>query len=121
MAIIPDLVSSEHLLKANSLITTTGMIAAGLGAAFGAYIIEYCGARNGFIIDAFTFFISAVFLFFISVPWRLGIDRKNFKEKVKKTAAMIKQSFWGEMREGFQYLFQHKEIRFCGEYSFYFV
>ena len=61
MSIIPDLVKKDHLANANSLMTMTGMIAAGLGAALGAFIIEYAGARNGFLIDAFTFFFSAAY------------------------------------------------------------
>jgi len=36
MSIIPDIVTKDNLFKANSLITTTGMIATALGAAVGA-------------------------------------------------------------------------------------
>ncbi len=103
MSIIPDLVHSENFLKANSLITTTGMIAAGLGAALGAFLVEYYGARNGFIIDSATFFLSAMFVFHISGHRSSNNDAAC---SIKKT------SVWVEMKEGFHYIWQHKEIRF---------
>ncbi|MCK4882313.1 MAG: MFS transporter, partial [Candidatus Omnitrophica bacterium] len=47
MSIIPDIVDKEHLITANSLVTTTGMIAAVLGLGLGGLMIEKLGARNG--------------------------------------------------------------------------
>lgn len=112
MSIIPDLVSEEHLLKANSLITTTGMIAAGLGAALGALIIEWYGARNGFFIDAATFFISAMFLFNMSIPRRLKSEGKNILSIGKEIIGPVRRSIFSDIREGFLYIIRHREIRF---------
>ncbi|MCA9404894.1 MAG: MFS transporter [Candidatus Omnitrophica bacterium] len=108
MAIIPDLVPEDSLLKANSLITTTGLIAAVLGAACGAFLIEYFGARNGFIIDSITFFVSALFVWNMAIPRQLKINKAQLQESVQK----IKKSVWHEIREGFDYIIKHKEIRF---------
>lgn len=112
LSILPDLVDEDSLYKANSLITTTGMIAAALGAMIGAFLIEYYGARNGFIIDAITFFISALFLFNITQPWRWRIQKKTIVDEGKKILEDIKKSVWQEMKEGFDYLLKHKEFRF---------
>ncbi|MDO8580585.1 MAG: MFS transporter [Candidatus Omnitrophota bacterium] len=115
MSIIPDVVGSESLLKANSLVTTTGMIAAGLGGMVGAFLIEYFGARNGFLIDSITFFISAFLLFNMRLPWRLlsyRPTRTMIIQKTKELAVTIKKSLWDEMREGVMYLFKQSEIRF---------
>lgn len=115
MSIIPDLVTPESLLKANSLVTTTGMIASGLGALFGAFIIEFYGARNGFIIDALTYFVSAFFLFNMTLPWRVRLMRgsrylKRGKELVRDIGKNIKSTVFQEIKEGFDYIKSHKDI-----------
>ena len=48
MSIIPDLVEKESLLMANTLVSTTGMIAFVLGCALGGFLVDRYGARNGF-------------------------------------------------------------------------
>jgi len=111
MSILPDLVKKDSLLKANALITTTGMIATGLGFAMGAFIVEQYGSRNGFIIDAFTFFLSAVFVFHMRIPWRLKIDKSKILD-VGKEIVTTEKSVLSEIRAGFRYIVQHKEIRF---------
>jgi MFS family permease len=45
MSILPDLVEKEHLVMANSLITTTGMLAFVFGCAFGGFLV--IGAAHG--------------------------------------------------------------------------
>src|SRR3989338_10667310 len=47
MSIIPDLVPEKDLLMANSLVTTTGMIAFVLGCAIGGFGVERWGAGGG--------------------------------------------------------------------------
>jgi len=111
MSIIPDLVQKDHLLTANSLMTMTGMMATGLGAALGAFIIEYWGAKNGFLIDAGTFFFSALLLSGMTLPWRwtLKIDRTKIM-KAGKEIRTLQKSFWTEFKEGIQYLARRREI-----------
>ena len=112
MSIIPELVAEEHLLLANSLVTTTGLIALALGFGVGGFIIELYGARNGFIIDAGTFFISALFLFSMNFPRKI---KQLSPESIKEGITFIEraeQTVWSEIKEGLRYLIQHKEIRF---------
>lgn len=110
MSIIPDLVTQENLLSANSLVTTTGMIAFVVGCALGGLIIDNYGARTGFIIDAFTFLVSGTILFSIRMPLKLSKTRMlNTGREMVRT---IKKSLWTEFSEGLKYLFSQKEIRF---------
>ncbi len=111
MSILPDLVSSENLLMANSLMTTTGMLAFVGGCAAGGFLVDYFGARGGFLIDAFTFFASGMLLLTI-VPARLKINRAKFLEQGREVFGVIRKSVTQEMKEGLQYLVSHKEIRF---------
>lgn len=113
MAIIPEIVSRESLLIANTLHGTTNMIGnvAGLVVAGIIVNIRYIGAVGGFFIDAATFFISATL---ISMMTRGGFV-KDMKNGIAMSAAAIKmsvrRSFISEIREGLGYLTAAKDMR----------
>jgi MFS family permease len=109
MAIIPDLVHKDNLLIANSLISTTGMIAFVVGAAAGGWIVETRGAAEGFIWDAVTFFVSALFIMTIRSLFGLKINKKQIIAKGREFIRMEK-TVWGEIKEGLGYLSRHREI-----------
>lgn len=111
MSFIPDLVDKEHLLMANSLMTTTGMIAFALGASLGGFLIEKLGPRSGFIWDAMTFFLSAVLVLSIDMDLHWRLNPHHFLAKSQEMIKVFKKSFFEEMREGFQYIVNHREIR----------
>ena len=113
MSLIPDLVPQDKLLLANSLIATTGMIAAVLGAGIGGiFIMPIFGAKMGFVINSMAFFISALILSFM----RVGYKEKAFKENIynisRKIGEAIKKSIFVEMKEGVMYLLQHRKMHF---------
>ena len=112
MSIIPDLVNEEYLLTANSLVTTTGMIAFVLGCALGGFIIEKFGPANGFLIDAATYFVSGFFVFSIRRPIKLHLNRERIFKAGREILSVVQKSIWSEIREGFQYLFKQRDIRF---------
>lgn len=112
MSIIPDLVEDEHLMMANSLVTTTGMVAFVMGCALGGFLVDHYGARTGFLIDAGAFFISAAFVFSIDLSLKLRINKTKFIKAKNEIVQTFKKSIWLEMREAFHYLREHKEIRF---------
>jgi MFS family permease len=111
MSIIPEIVSEENLLIANSMMTTTGMIAFALGCALGGFLVEWFGARGGFVIDAATFLISGALIFSMTKQLYMELDRRKIVEQGKEIF-QIERSFWRELKEGILYLFRKKEIRF---------
>jgi len=111
MSIIPEIVKQENLLMANSLLTSTGMIAFALGCALGGFLVEWFGARGGFMIDSLTFLISAGFIFSMTRDLYVKLDRGKILEQGKEILK-LERSFWREMKEGILYLFRKKEIRF---------
>lgn len=111
MSIIPSLVSKENLLVANSLMTTTGMIAFVMGASLGGLLVDHYGSRNGFVLDAMTFFVSASLIISIQKDFQLHID-KAFIIDTGKKIIQAERSLFAEIREGVRYLITHREIRF---------
>ncbi|MBU0467704.1 MAG: MFS transporter [Candidatus Omnitrophica bacterium] len=118
MSMIPDLVEEDNLLVANSLVSTTGMMAFVFGCALGGFLIDWFGARNGFIIDSITFFVSGLIIYSISIPINLKFNKDEILKSSHEIVATIKRSFWVELKEGFIYLIQHKEIRFIIDMMF---
>ena len=101
MSIIPDLVSQDELLLANSLITTTGMIAAVLGLGLGGiFLLPAFGVKVGLVIDAFTFFLSAFLIFLINTSPEKRYSRDSIYKIIKEFTHAIKTSVIDEIREG---------------------
>ncbi|MDD4909723.1 MAG: MFS transporter [Candidatus Omnitrophica bacterium] len=118
MSIVPDLVEKDDLLLANSLVNTTGMIAAIMGFGIGGIVVEWLGARGGFMIDAFSFFISALLVFLISKKVNSHIRRESIGQVSKEIVEVIRKSVMQEFVEGIKYFFTQKDLRFTANMMF---
>jgi DHA3 family macrolide efflux protein-like MFS transporter len=108
LAIIPQIVEPKDLLMANSMINTTGMIAAVLGFGISGVIVERLGARTGFYLDACSFLISGAFIFLISKNRKSKVDLIKVGQEI---VAAIKTSVFSEMKNGILYFVKNKAIR----------
>ncbi|MBF0387857.1 MAG: MFS transporter [Candidatus Omnitrophica bacterium] len=111
MSIIPEIVDPDSLHAANSLATVTGMIAFVLGALLGGLIVEYWGARGGFLIDACTFLVSALLISLISRPQLRGLRARELFAAGKEMASAYK-NVWHEARDGVAYIVANRDIRY---------
>ena len=142
MAIIPELVSGDKLLLANSLSSTTGMIATAAGFGLGGLIVERIGSSGGFLIDALTYLISGLFIFMIAA--KAASYFKKVSEKVPKISSETsgytparpayteaggdfrkitqiiqrKRTLFAEIKEGWQFFLQDKHLRFVAQIFF---
>ncbi|MDD5255841.1 MAG: MFS transporter [Candidatus Omnitrophica bacterium] len=108
LSILPELVESKDLLIANSLVNTTGMIAAILGFGLSGIVVEMLGPRAGFYLDATSFFISAALVFSIVKKQSLRVD---LREVGKEIVELISKSVFQEIKEGVLYFIRNKSIR----------
>ncbi|MEI6831549.1 MAG: MFS transporter [Candidatus Omnitrophota bacterium] len=109
LSIIPDLVDKKDLLIANSLVNTTGMIAAVLGFGASGVLVEWLGAKKGFYLNSLTFLVSGMFIFLISRKFAVAMDFKKIGQEIME---VISKSVFQEIREGMSYFIRKKEIRF---------
>ena len=109
LAIVPDLVKKEDLLLANSLVNITGMIAFIVGSGISGLLVEWFGPEKGFYLDGISFFISAALIFFISVRSNASMNIIKIGGEIVE---VIKKSVIQEIKEGTEYFFTQKEIRF---------
>jgi len=109
LAIVVDLVEKKDLLLANSLINTTGMIAAILGFGLGGILVEWFGPKGGFYLDSLSFLISAFFIFLIG---KTSGNPIKIKELASEIVNVVSKSIWQELKEGFVYFFKNRYVRF---------
>ncbi|MFH1678293.1 MAG: MFS transporter [Candidatus Omnitrophota bacterium] len=116
LSIVPELVQKEDLLIANSLVNTTGMIAAVLGFGLGGLIVEWLGAKGGFYLNAVGFFISVVFIFSIS-PRKIA--HLKIQQLSREIVEVIRKSVIQEIKEGIVYFIEQRNVRFTGTIMFF--
>jgi len=115
LSIIPDLVQKKDLLLANSLVNTTGMIAAILGFGVSGILVEWLGAKSGFYLDALSFLFSASLIFFISKQIKVCMSLRRVGKEIVE---VIRKSVLQEVKEGILYFVQKKDIRFTAGITF---
>lgn len=112
LAFIPDIVSKEKLLAANSLSNTTRMIATVMGFALAGFIVKWIGYMAGFYLDSLSFFISGALIASISPPKKLKAEVKEDLEITKKIIEVsIRRNVWQELVEGFGYMFKKSRMK----------
>jgi len=114
MAIIPELVSKEKLLAANSLQDTTHMIGNVAGLVIAGIIVNmrYVGALGGFYIDSATFFVSASLIAMMTQREFITGVRKDLVTSRAALKSSLKKSFLAEIKEGFDIFVRYRPMRF---------
>ncbi len=99
-ALIPSLTEKKDLVTANALSGSTWSVMLALGAALGGGVVSLFGIETAFVVDAFTFLLSAYFISRIEMPER------------KESASQTEQntSGFGALLEGLRYLFREPMI-----------
>ncbi len=118
MAIIPSLVDKKDIFMANSLVSTTAMVAAMLGFGLGGVIVEKYGIKTAFFIDALTFFISASFIGIMRIEEHKHFRVSDLLYLGKDAIRIVKHSFFKEAKEGINYLFSSRETRYATKIFF---
>ncbi len=114
MAIIPDLVSKDKLLAANTLADTTHMVGNVLGLVVAGMLvnIRFIGAIGGFYIDAATFFVSAALIAMMAQKEFVTHVAEDLKVTKQALENSIRKSIFEEIKEGIRYLKQYNEMHF---------
>jgi MFS family permease len=111
LAIIPELVDKDDLLIANSLVNTTGMIAAILGFGISGVIVEWLKAAGGFYMDSLSFLISGTLIFLIA---KRSAVEMSLRKVGKEIVEVIRKSVAAEIKEGLLYFVKNRDIRATG-------
>ena len=113
MAFIPEISKKEDMFLANSLISITAAVAAVIGFGLGGIIVEKWGVAAAFKLDAGTFFISSMAVFFIAAKGKGTFKVDDILHMGKKVVSEVKRSFIWEFREGVKYIFTSSETKYA--------
>jgi MFS family permease len=113
MSIIPDIVKADDLLLANSLVNTTGMVAAMMGFGVGGILVGLVGAKGGFIIDACTFLVAGVMIFFVSSRSARTVPKEELLEVGKEIMDVVRKSVFQEIKDAVVFLGKQRQLRSC--------
>jgi MFS family permease len=105
MALLPDVVPAEDLLRANSVLAATTHVTEIIGYAIAGFVVSYLAMRTTFTVDAATFGVSAVTLLAMTLTGAPSRVRKPTEGAARDLA------FWVEIREGAAYLVHHVGLR----------
>ena len=115
LSIIPDIVHKDKLLLANSLSSTTMMIATIVSFGFSGIIVAMFGPQAGFYIDSVSYFISAALVFFVVVKLKEHAESAKISIKL---ADIAQRTVIGDIKEGLAYLRGHKDVRMVANTMF---
>lgn len=99
-AILPDIVSQEELGAANALSSATWSVMLGIGAGLGGLAAGHFGTYQAFVIDSFTFLLSAVLIGAMAYHHAPAQE-----EGGKSVRGSLKQYV-----DGLRYLWQHPDV-----------
>lgn len=67
-AAVPNIVRRQDLVTANAFSSATWSVTLAFGAAIGGFVTDAFGRNTAFVIDALSFFVSALFIWLAHIP-----------------------------------------------------
>jgi MFS family permease len=101
-ATIASLVPQDDLLAANSLSQLSFQLSKIVGPILGALLLGAVGPRSAFLINTFTFLISAAFI--------IQLPKSASTAKPQADSQASAASFWREFREGLAFLIYRRSL-----------
>lgn len=98
LAILPEIVGGERLLRANSLLSTADNLTEVIGYGAAGFLLAYVSTTAAFRIDAVTFLVSAI---------SLTLMRYRAPARAAEHAA---RSFRHDLHEGLSFLVHHRAL-----------
>jgi MFS family permease len=102
-ASIPNMVPEEDLLTANALIQATELISLIAGASLATLIISLTSTYTAFVVDSFTFVLSALLLLAAHIP-------QGLPSVAASAPGSEFQKFWTGFKNGVQYIASNRPL-----------
>ena len=99
LAILPELVPKDRLLRANSLLATGENLTEIVGYALAGFVLASVPVATAFRFDALTFMVSAATLMLM-----------RYQAPVRAAAQQTARTFWHELGEGLSFLRHHHAL-----------
>ena len=104
-AAMPNITGERDLLAGNALMFSSRFLLMSLGAALGGWTAANVGYRAAFIVNAVSFFGSALSVWLIPEH-----ETKQLALAKEGIASEKKRSYWSDIREGWAYIITHAPV-----------
>ena len=104
-AAMPNITGERDLLAGNALMFSSRFLLMSLGAALGGWTAANIGYRAAFIVNAVSFFGSALSVWLIPEheTKQLALEKNDGEVETKR-------SYWSDIREGWSYIVTHAPV-----------
>ncbi|GIK17123.1 MAG: hypothetical protein BroJett003_20870 [Planctomycetota bacterium] len=109
-ALVPALIRSDQLTRANGMISGLGIIATMVAQLLGGWIAFRYPAGVAFVCDAVTFAVSACLIFLIRVPSANTGAGTRVSAGGGGSDAAGEATTWRGVAEGFRYVLGHRRV-----------
>lgn len=114
MAIVPNMVPAEHLTAANALIQTSSTLGFFIGPGLAGATFALLGSQNAwvaFVIDAFSFLVSAFTIWLIRMPKEATqVSQHTAEEMPGAASGTAIGRVWSELKVGLRALLLDRTI-----------
>lgn len=110
-SMLPSIVSPRELVTANALLSASWSTILAIGASLGGLFGVWLGSDAVFVIDSFTYLVSASCLVAMRValrPAREVLPVAGGRPRLRSTALLVMA--YADLREGLRFLFSHREV-----------
>jgi MFS family permease len=96
-AMTPEIIPSQQLLAANTLLSMAGIAATAVGALIGGWVVDHWGWTTALYIDAATYVVSVVSISFVRYrqqprPPRPDVTLKNYLGEIGEGLRVVQKS-----------------------------
>ena len=103
-ALLPNVVTEAELLPANALSSATWALALSSGAALGGVVTAFLGRNSAFVINSFSFFASAFFIY------RIGVRETHYQAMTGQHENGAVRSALINLRDGVHYFMENPKV-----------
>src|SRR4029079_1514383 len=104
-AAVPNITGERDLLAGNALMFSSRFLLMSIGAALGGWTAAHVGYKAAFIVNAVSFFGSALSVWLIPEE-----ETKESAPAAGVAEAAPKLSYWSDIREGWTYIVGHAPV-----------
>ena len=104
---IPQIVEEDKLISANGIINQVGSIVNFIGPILAGILYGLLGIKVIVLINAISFFISAIMELFLDIP---DVDKSNKEENKKLISINFIVNSFKDMKDSFIYLKKSKKV-----------
>jgi len=113
-AMLPSIVTPRELVTANALLSATWSTILAVGASLGGLFGAWLGSDAVFVIDSFTYLVSASLLLAMRValrPAQVVVESGlGPTPRARLRPTYILRLAYADLREGLRYLLSHREV-----------